>query len=98
MIEPTIRWFHETLGHGGVNRLYDAIRQHFFVPRLRQLCDNYRCEICRNNKVLSPGYGHLPPREAPLMLWAEVMIDLIGPWKVAIDGEDDIYIYIQFQI
>ena len=35
LIEPTIRWYHETLGHCGINRLYDAIRQHFFVPRLR---------------------------------------------------------------
>ena len=32
LIDPTIRWYHETLGHCGVIRLYDSIGQYFYVP------------------------------------------------------------------
>ena len=30
----------------------------------------------------------LPLREAPLTPWAEVMIDLIGPWKMQVNNND----------
>ena len=88
LIDPTIRWYHETLGHCGINRLYDSIRSHFYVPGLRQKCDDYRCEVCQRNKLIGPGYGYLPPREAPLTPWSEVMVDLIGPWKITMNNED----------
>ena len=88
LIEPTIRWYHETLGHCGVVRLYNNIRQHFHVPRLRLKCEQYRCENCQKNKLIGLGYGLLPLREAPLTPWSEVMVDLIGPWKVEINNEN----------
>ena len=88
LINPTIQWYHETLGHCGINRLYESIRQHFHVPGLRQKCEAYKCTVCQKNKLLGPGYGMLPPREAPLAPWSEVMIDLIGPWKIQINNED----------
>ena len=84
----TIQWCHETLGHCGVNRLYESIRQHFYIPGLRQKCDTYHCEVCEKNKLIGPGYGLLPPREAPLAPWSEVMVDLIGPWKMQVNNED----------
>ena len=88
LINPTIQWYHHTLGHCGINRLYDSIREHFHVPELRKLCEAYRCEVCQTNKLIGPGYGHLPPREAPLAPWSEVMVDLIGPWKIKVQDQD----------
>ena len=88
LIDPTIQWYHEILGHCGVNRLYESIRQHFHVPGLRQKCEAYKCTVCQKNKLLGPGYGMLPPREAPLAPWSEMMIHLIGPWKMKINDED----------
>jgi len=87
LIQPTIQWYHETLGHCGINRLYESIKQHFYVPGLKQKCETYRCENCQKNKLIGAGYGLLPPREAPMMPWSEVMVDLIGPWKIQINDE-----------
>ena len=75
--DDTIRWYHET----------ESIRQHFYIPGLRQKCDTYHCEVCQKNKLIGPGYGLLPPREAPLAPWSEVMVDLIGPWKIQVNNE-----------
>ena len=86
--DDTIQWYHETLGHCGTNRLYESIRQHFYILGLRQKCDSYHCEVCQKNKLIGPGYGLLPPREAPLTPWSEVMVDLIGPWKIKVNNED----------
>ena len=69
-------------------RLYNSIRQHFHVPGLRLECERYKCKNCQKNKLIGPGYGLLPPREAPLTSWSEVMVDLIGPWKVEINNEN----------
>ena len=33
----------------------------------------------------------MPPRNARLMPWDEVAVDLIGPWKVTIDGTELIF-------
>jgi hypothetical protein len=46
-----------------------------------------QCDACQCQK--SPGlqYAHLPPREAALLPWEEVALDLIGPWMVKV-GQD----------
>ena len=38
--------------------------------------------------MLGPGHGHLPPRHVPLLPWDAVAIDLIGPWKAKLQGND----------
>ena len=40
------------------------------------------------NKLLGAGYGHLPPRHTNLIPWEEVMVDLIGPWKVKVNEQE----------
>ena len=37
---------------------------------------------------IGPGYGLLPPQETLLAPWSEVMVDLIGPWKIEEINED----------
>jgi hypothetical protein len=41
--------------------------------------------------LTGPGYGQLPPREALLAPWDEVAVDLIGPWKITINGQELIF-------
>ena len=91
LVNDTIYWYHVTLGHCGYQRLYETIRTHFAAPNLFQRCEAFRCENCQKNKLIGPGYGLLPPRHAPLTPWSEVMVDLVGPWKVKIDQNDDVY-------
>lgn len=93
LLEPIIQWYHLILGHCGCNQLYKTIRMNFAAPYLYQRCSNYKCNHCQRNKILSPGYGLLPPRHAPLMSWSEVSVDLIGPWKVKIKNQEKRYTF-----
>jgi transposase InsO family protein len=38
-------------------------------------------------KLPGPQYGHMPPREANILPWEEVALDLIGPWTVKVADE-----------
>ena len=67
LIDSTIKWYHEVLGHGGATRLYDTIRERFYVPGLKQACMMLRCDECQKQKQIGISYGHLPPRHALLL-------------------------------
>jgi transposase InsO family protein len=84
LIQPTINWYHATLGHCGTSRLCSTIRTHFHVPKLNEHVSALvaNCEACQKNKFSGPGYGHLPPRNDVGVPWEEVAVDLIGPWKI----------------
>lgn len=84
LIQPTLTWYHATLGHCGSSRLCSTIRTHFFVPKLNELVADFvsTCEDCQRNKFSGPGYGHLPPRNDVGVPWEEIAVDLIGPWKI----------------
>ena len=68
--------------------MYDSIRSCFYCPRLSTYCSEYKCDDCQKNKQLGAGYGHLPARHAQLLPWNEVAIDLIGPWRIDINGQE----------
>lgn len=81
-------WYHKVLGHVGINKIYDTIRTHCYHPALKSRIERYHCDVCRRNKLWGIGYGHLPPREAPLVPFDEVAVDLIGPWKINVNNQD----------
>jgi hypothetical protein len=41
-----------------------------------------QCDACQKQKLVGPRYGQLPSRNAGLIPWEEVAIDLIGPWMM----------------
>ena len=82
MMNRVIHWYHIVLGHCGSTRLYQTISTTFHCIGLKTRCDKYKCHNCQVNKTTGPGYGKLPPRQAPLMPWDEVHVDLIGPWTI----------------
>ena len=86
LVAPVIRWYHLVLGHCGSTRLYETIASRFYYRGLKHYCDTYRCAICQTNKQLGAGYGKLPPRHADLVPWNAVAVDLIGPWKIKVQG------------
>jgi transposase InsO family protein len=45
------------------------------------------CDPCQREKLPGPQYGHLPSRQAALLPWEEVALDLIGPWTVKLEVE-----------
>ena len=87
LVQHTLRWYHLLLGHCGATRLYSTISARFFHPQLSVLCKEYQCpDKCHQFKqLLGQGYGHLlRPKEAILMPWDKVCVDLIGPWNIQI--------------
>ena len=61
-----------------------TIRQNFTWPGLTPQVDNYckTCHECQLFKKQQKKYGHLPPKQAELLPWTTVCVDLIGPYKV----------------
>jgi hypothetical protein len=43
------------------------------------------CQNVQNYLVLV--FGELPPRNALLLQWSEVTVDLIGPWKIKVGAQ-----------
>jgi hypothetical protein len=79
LIVPTIRWYHQVIGHPGSKRLYQHIHQQYYNRVLRRLVDNFKCNYCQGNKVDGKGYRFLPEQEVCLIQFEECATDLIGP-------------------
>jgi len=43
-------------------------------------------DLMRKNKLPGRGYKLLAPRQAQLVPWHEVAVDLIGPWEMEMHG------------
>ena len=86
LVDQVLVWYHLVLGHRGQNSMYQTISRRFQYSGLKQKVENFRCEICQLNKPVNAQYGHLPARFAPLIPWFDVQIDLIGPWKITVNG------------
>ncbi len=42
---------------------------------------------CQKYKLAGRGYGLLPKQEVRIVPWEEAAINLIGPWKVKVNGQ-----------
>lgn len=84
MVQMTIRWFHEILGHCGSKRLRLTLNQRYYHPEMRKFIDRYACDACQRYKLSGPGYGLLPERNIRETPWDDVAVDMIGPWNVPI--------------
>jgi hypothetical protein len=87
MVVDTVKWFHQVMGHPGKKRLQDMLNQRYHHPKLRYHIDKLKCKDCQKYKLAGRGYGLLPKQEVWIAPWEEVTIDLIGPWKVKVNGQ-----------
>jgi len=83
LLDPIIHWYHQMLAHVvGMTRLNATIATHFYQhPTLKARLEHIVgiCEACQHTKLPGPGFGELPPRNALLLPWSEVAVDLIDP-------------------
>ena len=85
-----VDWFHNYLGHPGINRTEETISQHLWWPEMRKQITNSvsTCLTCQCNKRRhNKKYGHLPPKEAEATPWDKMCVDLIGPYKIRQKGK-----------
>ncbi len=62
------------------------LNQRYYHPKLRYHIKKLKCKDCHKHKLEGRGYGLLPKQEVWIAPWEEVSIDLIGPWKVKVNG------------
>jgi hypothetical protein len=86
MLVDTVKWFHQVMGQPGEKRLQETLSQCYYHPKLRYHIDKLKCKDCHKHKLAGCGYGLLPKQEVRIAPWEEVAINLIGPWKVKVNG------------
>ena len=87
LLDPIINWYHQMLAHVvGMTRFNATIATHFYHPTSKARVEHIVtvCEACQRTKLPGTGFGELPPRNALLLPWSEVAVDLIGPWKITV--------------
>jgi hypothetical protein len=89
MVVDTVKWFHQVMGHPGEKGLQDTLNQRYYHPRLCYHIDKLKCKDCQKHKLSGHGYGLLLEREVRIAPWEEVAINLIGPWKDKVNGQQD---------
>jgi transposase InsO family protein len=85
-----VSWYHVALGHVGEQRLIGTMSQHLYHSRLAATVRSTirPCLSCQLYKLPGRGYGHLAPREARVLPFSEVAVDLIGPWTVTVNEKE----------
>jgi hypothetical protein len=86
LLERAIRWYHLSLSHIGTRRLTDTMSMTFYHSQLRQIVEAVLkpCEQCQKYKNVQRGHGETAPREAGLLPWSEIAVDMIGPWTLQV--------------
>jgi hypothetical protein len=74
MLEETVRWFHQAMGHSGEICLRETLQQRYHHSKLQYTIDKFKCEHCQRHKLSGKGYGLLPEREMQIAPWEEVAI------------------------
>jgi hypothetical protein len=87
MVVDTVKWFHQVMGDPGEKRLQETLNQDYHHPRLRYHIEKLKCKDCQKYKLEGRGYSLLPKQEVRIVPWKEVAINLIGPWKVKVNGQ-----------
>jgi hypothetical protein len=87
MLEETVKWFHQVMGHTDEKRLRETLQQCYHHPKLRYTINRFQYEHCQRHKLSGKGYGLLPEGEMQTAPWEEVAINLIGPWKVKVNNK-----------
>jgi hypothetical protein len=79
-----VQWYHSTLMHPGETRMELTIGQHYYWKNLRTTIKHVcgRCNVCQLTKPKLRKFGHLPEKQADVIPWKQVCIDLIGPYKI----------------
>ena len=86
LIRDTLVWYHGTMGHAGRDRMIQGLSNHLWFPSMHRRVEEFihACDICQRYKNTGVGYGHPPPREDTSQPFAEIAVDLIGPWQVRV--------------
>ena len=83
-LRPAIlAFYHETLIHPGMTRMYQTMKMHLQWPGLKSDIENFvaSCKTCQIWKKNTNAYGKLPVKDPIAEPWHTVQIDTIGPYS-----------------
>ncbi len=84
-------WYHQMVppsnGISWWKRVREPLNQCYHHPKLRYHIDKLKCKDCKKHELAGHCYGLLPKQEVRIAPWEEVTINLIGPWKVKVNGQ-----------
>eukprot|EP00804_Cyclotella_cryptica_P003872 CCRYP_015762-RB/>CCRYP_015762-RB protein AED:0.23 eAED:0.23 QI:0/-1/0/1/-1/0/1/0/451 len=60
IVDDTVQWFCQVMGHPGGKRLTEALRQQYHNSALHRHIEQLKCSDCQKNKISGHGYGLLP--------------------------------------
>jgi hypothetical protein len=75
------------MGHPCEKRLHETLNQCYYHPKLCRHIGKLKCKDCQKHKLAARGYGLLPEQEVRISPWEEVAINLIGPRRVKVNGQ-----------
>jgi hypothetical protein len=77
---PTVVELAHSVGHEGIQKTLQRLRQHFVVNHDRRLVEEFvrSCVTCQRNKIesLHPA-GLLQPLEVPSSVWSDIAMDFV---------------------
>ena len=85
MVVDTVKWFHQVMGHSDEKRLQQTLKQCYHHPKLCYHIYKLKCKNAKK-KIAGRGYGLLSKQEVRIAPREEVAINLIGQWKVKVNG------------
>ena len=90
-----VDWYHLQLCHPGLTRTEASIRQHFYWKNLRGTVKSIvtACHTCQVCKKQTRKYGHLPPKEAEVIPWDILCVDLVGPYTIHRKDKEDLILH-----
>jgi hypothetical protein len=83
MVSDVLEWFHRTLVHPGISRMYSTIAQHFTFPGMKPRIEAFirTCDVCQKTKPSPLDAGYLPSKDPEVNPWSQVQVNLLGPWQ-----------------
>ena len=90
--ERMVNWYHEMLVHPGETRTHETIAQHFYWANMRKTVHKVvkTCDLCQRTKrrtAHNSKLGKLPPKQAEVIPWETLCVDLIGPYTIKRQGK-----------
>ena len=86
-----VNWYHTYILYPGMERTESTINKQYYWNNLRydiSICIKV-CNTCQKNNKQNFNYVKLPAKEAEAIPWEIFSLDIIGPYKIRIEGHDD---------
>ena len=86
-----VDWYHYHLCHPGSSRLQSTLAQTMYWPGMVADVIRYTkvCDLCQRFNKIKNKNGKLPPKNAEVVPWNLLCVDLVGPYTVTLKNNKE---------